>query len=327
MATLTTNYIGLSLASPIIASSSGLTGTVKGVQRCADAGAGAVVLKSLFEEQIESEVATEEESTDLSVHPEAEEYLRQMGRHLGPTSYLTLIEECKKTTTTPIIASVNCVSNKWWGNYAKQIQQVGADALELNISIMPRSADDDAASVEKRVVRIVDKVRQSVTIPLSVKIGPYFTALPSLTTNLRKAGATALVLFNRFYQLDIDIASMELKPGYRFSTPTEIYQTVRWISILYDKVGCQLSASTGVHTAADAIKLLLAGAQSVQICSALYRHGVDTIRQINRELESWMGDHSFNSVDDFRGALAQSESAEPETYERLQYIKALTGLT
>ena len=327
MATLQTSYLGLSLSSPIIASSSGLTGTVKGVKRCAEAGAGAVVLKSLFEEQIESEVDNQEQNVDLSVHPEAQEYLQQMGRHLGPTAYLDLISESKAATKTPIIASVNCVSNKWWCNYAKQIEEAGADAIELNISLMPRDSGEDAAAIEKRVAKIVDKVRQCISIPIAGKIGPYFTALPSLATNLRKAGAQALILFNRFYQLDIDVNKMELKPGYQFSQPTEIYQTVRWISVLYDQVGCQLSASTGVHSATDALKLILAGADSVQICSALYKHGVDIMGKINRDIEGWMDDHSFEKIDAFRGKLAQSQSAHPEAYERLQYIKALTGLT
>lgn len=327
MATLQTSYLGLSLANPIIASSSGLTGTVKGVKRCEEAGAGAVVLKSLFEEQIEAEVDDHEQNVDVSVHPEAEEYLQQMGRHLGPQAYLDLIGESKQQTNIPIIASVNCVSNKWWCNYAKQIEEAGADAIELNISLMPREAGDDATQIEKRVVRLVDKVRQCVSIPIAAKIGPYFTALPALATNLRKAGAGALVLFNRFYQLDIDVSAMELRPGYQFSHPTEIYQTIRWISVLRDRVGCQLSASTGVHSATDALKLILAGADSVQMCSALYKHGVDIMGKVNRDIETWMGDHGFETIDSFRGKLAQSESKNPEAYERLQYIKALTGLT
>ncbi len=327
MATLSTSYLGLSLSNPLIASSSGLTGTVKGVKRCAEAGAGAVVLKSLFEEQIDSEVATENQSVDLSVHPEAEEYIRQMGRHLGPQDYLELIEQSKAQTDIPIIASVNCVSSKWWCNYARQIEEAGADAIELNISIMPRDEKEDAAHIEKRVVRIVDKVRQCLSIPIAAKIGPYFTALPALSSSLRKAGAAALVLFNRFYQLDIDVTTMDLKAGYQFSQSTEIYQTIRWVSILHDKVGCQLSASTGVHSATDALKLILAGAHSVQLCSALYKHGVDILRQIERDIDGWMSDHGFESIDDVRGKLSQAESKSPETYERLQYIKALTGMT
>ncbi len=327
MADLSTTYMGLELRNPIIASSSGLTGTVKGVKAVASAGAGAVVLKSLFEEQIEADVDGAHTEDDMSVHPEAYEYVQQMGKHLGPDAYLELIGEAKKQTDVPIIASLNCVTTKWWGNYARQIEQSGADAIELNISVMPRSADEAARSIEERFVRIVDKVRQNVSLPISAKIGPYFTALPAFATNLRKAGVRALTLFNRFYQLDIDIDALRLAPGYQFSDTHEIYPTLRWISILHKNVGCELSASTGVYRGPDAAKLLLAGAQSVQVCSTLYRNGVQQIGVIQDFLQRWMDEKGFKKVDDIRGRLSQSASDQPEAYERLQYIKALTGLS
>lgn len=327
MADLSTTYMGLNLRNPIVASSSGLTGTLKGVKAVASAGAGAVVLKSLFEEQIEAEVQGAHTEDDLAMHPEAQEYVEQMGKHLGPERYLELIAAAKAETNIPVIASLNSVSTKWWGNYAKQIEQAGADALELNIAIMPRDVDEDGRAIEERFRKIVDKVRKNVSIPIASKIGPYFTSLPSFTTALRKAGVHALTLFNRFYQLDIDIDNLKLAPGYQFSDNHEIYPTLRWISILHKNVGCELSASTGVHRGPDAAKLLLAGAQSVQVCSTLYKNGVQQIGVINDFLSRWMDEKGFKSVDDIRGRLSQSESNEPESYERLQYIKALTGVS
>jgi dihydroorotate dehydrogenase (fumarate) len=327
MADLRSTYMGLNLRNPIIASSSGLTGTVKGVKAVASAGVGAVVLKSLFEEQIEADVDGAHTDEDVSMHPEAYEYVQQMGKHMGPEAYLDLISQVKNETDVPIIASLNCVTTKWWGNYAKQIEEAGADGLELNISVMPRNTNEDARSVEERFTRIVDKVRQNVSLPIATKIGPYFTALPAFTTNLRKAGVRALTLFNRFYQLDIDVDNLKLAPGYQFSDPHEMYPTLRWISILYGNVGCELSASTGVHRGPDAAKLILAGAQSVQVCSTLYKNGVSQIGVILKFLERWMDEQGFKTVDDIRGRLSQSSSKDPEAYERLQYIKALTGLS
>jgi dihydroorotate dehydrogenase (fumarate) len=327
MADLTTSYLGLELENPVVVSSSGITRNVEGVLRCAEAGAGAIVLKSLFEEQIESDAQQEEQATDVSMHPEAQDYVRQMGKHLGPDAYLELIAEAKKKTNVPIIASLNARTTKWWGNYAKQIEKAGADAMELNISIMPRRFEETAESVERRFVNIVDKVRRQTSIPLAAKIGPGFTSLPHFTSELRKAGVRALVLFNRFYQLDINIQTLKLAPGYMFSTPHEVYGPLRWISILHPEVGCDLSASTGVHTGTEAVKLLLAGARTVQVCSTLYKNGIDRIATIRSDIERWMTEKGYEKIDDFRGLLSQSQSEEPEAYERLQYIKALTGVS
>jgi dihydroorotate dehydrogenase (fumarate) len=326
MADTTTSFLALDLSSPIVLSSSSLTNTVSGVTKAAEAGAGAVVLKSLFEEQIEYDLQTEGAGYDYAMHPDAETYVRQMGMHLGPERYLELIADAKEKTGLPIIASVNCVTPKWWGNYGTQIAHAGADAIELNIAIMPRERDE-AIDIENRYVKIVDKVRQQVEIPIAVKIGPYFTSLPNLAEDLRKAGASALVLFNRFYQLDIDIEDLALSPGYQFSTADEIYTSLRWISILSGVVGCQLVASTGVHTGADVIKQLLAGATAVQVCSTVYKNGYEQIRTMNTELVEWMDRKGFETIADFRGKLSQSVSEAPESYERFQYIKALTGLS
>ena len=320
-------YLGHTLRTPIVISSSGLTNTMSGISRAAEAGAGAVVLKSLFEEQIESTIETDGQEMELSMHPEAEQYISQMGMHLGPQRYLELIGEAKAAVDIPIIASMNCVTSKWWGNYGKQIEAAGADAVELNIAVMPRDESEPAEAVEKRYLRIVDRIRQQIDLPLAVKIGPYFTSLPKFASELRKAGASALVLFNRFYQMDIDIEAESLAPGYQFSTPEEIYTSLRWVSILSGDVGCDLSASTGIHSADGVIKQLLAGAATVQMCSALYRSGFEIITQIHDELTAWMERKGYKSISDFQGKLSQSASGDPESYERLQYIKALTGIS
>ncbi|MFO8065436.1 MAG: dihydroorotate dehydrogenase-like protein [Spirochaetota bacterium] len=327
MADLTTSYLGLELENPVVVSSSGITRNVEGVLRCAQAGAGAIVLKSLFEEQIEAESEQEAEDAEVSMHPEAQDYLQQMGKHLGPEAYLSLVEEAKRRTEVPIIASLNSRTTKWWSNYARQLEQAGADAIELNMSIMPRKFDETAHEVERRYLNIIEKVRRSASVPIAAKIGPFFTALPHFAGELRKAGVDALVLFNRFYQLDMNIQTVKLAPGYIFSTPQEVYLPLRWVSILHPEVGCDVSASTGVHTGAEAVKLLLAGAQTVQVCSTLYKNGIDRIATIRNDIERWMTEKGYGSIDDFRGLLNQSNSDQPELHERMQYIKAITGVS
>ena len=325
MATTSVRYLGFDLRSPVILSSSGLTNSVGGIQRAADAGAGAVVVKSLFEEQIEADSGTGADDVDYSAHPEAEQYVRQMSKHLGPNEYLKLLDEAKRAVGIPVIASVNCVTPRWWGDYGTQIATTGADALELNIAIMPRD-DAPPAEIEASYCRIVERVRAQVDLPLAVKIGPYFTSIPRLVSQLRRAGADALVLFNRFYQLDIDIDALALSPGYQFSASQEMHVPLRWISILAGEVGCDLVGSTGIHTGADVVKMLLAGATAVQVCSAVYRDGYDRITAMNTDLRAWMDSHGLQTIEEFRGRLSRIGSHNPEAYERLQYIKALTGL-
>jgi dihydroorotate dehydrogenase (fumarate) len=319
-------YMGLNLRNPIVVSSSSMTQSANGVKKCAENGAGAVVLKSLFEEQIEVDVGAQQRDVDLSIHPEAQEYIEQMGMRLGPSSYLDLIRESKKAVDIPVIASVNCVTAKWWSHYARQIEDAGADALELNISMMPRSFSDDSASVEKRFLSIIETVRKEVGIPLAVKIGPFISSLPHFASKLAQAGASALVLFNRFYQLDIDTSAMKLSSGYQFSSPHEIHLPLRWVSILADNLPIDLAASTGIHDGDAAIKMILAGASAVQMCSGLFLHGFAQIGKTLGEIEKWMTASGMKSIDQFRGRLSQKESKDPAAYERFQYIKALTGL-
>lgn len=324
MANLSTRYMGLTLSNPLIVSSSGLTNTIKGVERCFRSGAGAVVLKSLVEEQIDYDIRDQQETGELSAHPEACDYIDRMAKQLGPTDYLRLIKDSKRRFAEPIIASVNCVSAKWWTDWARQIEDAGADAIELNIAIMPRGITHVASDVEERVVQIVDRVRHLVKVPIAVKIGPYFTALPNMADRLRRRGINSLVLFNRFYQIDIDIATMKLVRGNQFSTGAEIYTTIRWTSIL-SGCGCDIAAATGVETGDDVVKLLLAGAQAVQVCSTLYRNGYEHLSKLLDDLQAWMNRSRFDDVAQFRGLLCQNASTYPASYERLQYIQALGG--
>ena len=326
MADLAVTYMGIQLKNPIIVSSSSLTNTVEKIKRCEVSGAGAVVLKSLFEEQIEAQTAEIEEDSWPYPHPEAFDYVRQMGMRLGQDEYLKLIKDAKKAVKIPVIASLNCITPKWWNSYAAEIARAGADAIELNIAILPTDPEHSAEEIEKTYVRIVEGIRRKVDLPIAAKIGPYFTSLPQITRELRNAGTAALVLFNRFYQLDIDIEKLELAPGYHLSSPDEIYVPLRWIAILSTQVGCELAASTGIHDGSAAIKQLLAGAQVIQICSNLYQKGMGRIKEILEELSSWMDTHGYQKIDEFRGKMSMEVSEKPEYYERLQYIKVLVGL-
>jgi dihydroorotate dehydrogenase (fumarate) len=326
MADLSVTYMGLKLANPLIVSSSSLTNTVVKVKRCEDSGAGAVVLKSLFEEQIEAQTEEIEEESWPYPHPEAFDYVRQMGMRLGQDDYLKLISEAKKSVSIPVIASLNCISPKWWGNYAREIARAGADAIELNIAILPVDPQRSAEDVERTYVRIIEGIRRRVEIPVAAKIGPYFTALPQLARRLSDAGVAALVLFNRFYQMDIDIEKLSLVPGYHLSSPDEIHLPLRWVAVLSGQVGCDIAASTGIHDGTGIIKQLLAGARAVQVCSHLYQKGMDSIGVMLDQLREWMERHHHDKIADFNGKMCMESSEKPEYYERLQYIKVLVGL-
>ena len=326
MPNLATTYMGLTLRNPIVVASCSLVNNSEGVRRCAEAGAGAVVLKSLFEEQMKAETADMEQNIWLPGHPEAFEYVSKMGMAVGPREYLQLIKEAKKTVSIPIIASLNCISPKWWADYAKQIEAAGADALELNISVMPSDPSRTSAEVEQTHFRILEEVKARVDIPIAVKLGSHFSSLAKVAQELCRRGVSALVLFNRFYQLDIDIEKLELVPGYKLSSPHEMSLPLRWIALLAGRLDCDLAASTGVHDGVGAIKQLLAGATVVQLCSTLYRNGVEHVGHILEEIETWMMKHDFDSIDQMRGMLSQMQSDNPELYERLQYIKALVGI-
>jgi len=325
MVSLNTKYMGFELSNPLIVASSSLTKNLDGVKRCADAGAGAIVLKSLFEEQIDVEVKDVEKYILPYWHPEAFDYVRQMGMELGPSDYLGLVKHAKKAVSIPVIASLNCISPKWWISYAKKIVDAGADAIELNIAVMPSDPTRDAKNIEALYFKILEEVDANIDIPIAAKIGPYFTSMAHMANELGKHGVSALVLFNRFYQPNIDIEKLKLSPGYNFSSPEEMGQSLRWIALLSGKLDCDLAAATGIHDASGVIKQILAGANVVQLCSTLYLNGLKQIGIILDELRLWMKKHSFETLDDFRGKLSQMQSKYPESYERIQYIRALVG--
>jgi dihydroorotate dehydrogenase (fumarate) len=325
MVELATTYMGLALRNPFMVASCSLTKTVDGVRRCADAGAGAVVLKSLFEEQILADSHGNGIDTGILWHPEALDYIQRMGLELGPQAYLKLIKDAKQAVSIPVIASLHCVSSGLWTNYVRRIADAGADGIELNISVMLSDPRRDSGHVEKIYMDALESVAHLTSIPVAVKIGPYFTSVARMASELWKRGAKALVLFNRFYQFDIDLDTMELAPGHSLSSPQEIALPLRWISLLSGRVKCDLAASTGVHDADGAAKLILVGATTVQLCSTLYKNGLGQIGTIRGDLERLMEKHGFKSIEQMRGKLSQVKSDRPELYERLQYIKALVG--
>lgn len=326
MQNLETKYMGLKLKNPLIVGSCGLVGNIEGVRRCCDAGAGAIVLKSLFEEQIFADRDEIESYSLPSWHSEAFEYVKNVGMSLGPDNYTRLIENAKKYASIPIMGSLNCVSPKGWIRYAKQIESAGADGLEVNMATISKGHLYDAVKVENEFISIVEQLKSAVSIPISIKIGPHFTSLPNFAQSLKGAGADAIVIFNRFYQFDIDIQEIRISSGNKFSSPEEISLSLRWVAILSGILKCDIAASRGIHNAEGAIKQLLAGASTFQICSAIYINGIDIIGRILGDISGWMEKKNFTKIADFQGRLSQKLSDKPELYHRLQYIKALVGI-
>lgn len=316
-----TSYLGLKLKNPIIVGSSTFTGTVDGIKRCAEAGAGAVVLKSIFEEQILADIKKEEGYTDLYMsNPDADVYMKTFLRGNEISIYEKLIREAKETVDIPIIASINCADKGEWISFAKEFENAGADALELNIAVSPFNREIPSKDIEDEVIAIFSEVKKNVKIPVSVKLGNHFTNIGNLAFRLSMAGAAGLVLFNRYYNPTIDIEKMKVVPGTALSVEEENGDTLRWIKILSSEgIPCELSASTGVHTSEDVVRQLLAGAATVQVCSTLYKNGVSYISEIIAGLEAWMRKHNFNSINDFKGKCSAPEDIK--IFERLQYLR------
>jgi len=327
MIDLSTRYMGLPLKNPLVIASSGLTTTLQGVQNCANAGAGAIVLKSLFEEQILAKVKALSSAAEDLTHSETLEYLEGYGHACGPQEYLALVRDAKQAVKVPIIASLNCVTSECWADYAAQLAKAGADALEINISFLPNTPELTSSLVEDRCACILQAVKSKVDIPVALKIGPYFSAFSHLAQRLGNGAqaADALVLFNRFYRLDIDLNSLQVVAGNPYSSPEEIHTSLRWILLLAGQIDADLAATTGIHEGQDVAKQLLAGAAVTQLCSTVYLNGFVQIKTILEQLRAWMEIHNFTSLNDFRGRLSQVKSSEPASYERLQYIKGLTG--
>jgi len=317
---LNTKYLGLDLRNPIVVGSSTLTGTVEGVKHCADAGAGAVVLKSLFEEQILADVKKEESYSEYDCCPEAVQYMADHFRGNEINHYVSLIKDLKQAVDIPVIASINCMDMGEWVSIAKEFQNAGADALELNIAISPFDKMLEAKTVEDEMIDIFKSVKNSISIPVAVKIGDHFTSIANVVMKLVAAGADGIVLFNRFYNPDIDINALKVVAGGALSVPEENSGTLRWISLIHAQgLRTDLCASTGVHTGEDVVKMLLAGAEAVQMCSSLYHNGLERVREVLDFTENWMKEHSYESLQEFRGKVSSLENAK--TLERLQYLR------
>ena len=318
---LSTSYLGLKLKNPIIVGSSKLTSTFENVKKCIDQGAGAIVLKSLFEEQLltDSDKLIEKDAKYFW-YPEAIDYIRTYSKAYGLREHLDFIREIKDYSDTPVIVSVNCITNKEWPQFSRHFEEAGADAIELNISIFPFDTVTESLSLEDEYVEIVREVKKNVSLPISVKIGPYFTNPNRIAKRLVKAGASGLILFNRFYRPDIDIESQQVVHDNFLSSPQEMTQSLRWINILSQKLECDFSASTGVHDYQAVIKLILAGADSVQLCSALYNKGVGYLDTILFDIEKWMKKNDYKSIDGFKGKVANNTNSTP-AFQRVQYMK------
>ncbi|MBU1169389.1 MAG: dihydroorotate dehydrogenase-like protein [Proteobacteria bacterium] len=333
---LSTKYLGLKLKNPIIVGSSGLTGTVKGVKKLADNGAAAIVLKSLFQEEIffESDDVIRKMKKE---HPDVQyfdydgkknpiEFYGYKVREDNLKRYTTLIRDCKSGVHIPIIASVNCFYDSLeWVLFARELEQAGADALELNMFFPPTDFSANRQGKETIYFETIDKISKEISIPISMKISYYFTDLGPMIKALSETDIKGLVLFNRFFSPDFDIQKLEVKPSFVFSAPSELAQSLRWIAIMANKVSCDLAASTGIHDGEAVIKEILAGADVVQVVSALYIHGPGHIQSMLDDLKSWMKSHGFGSISDFKGKLSQEASKDPKLYERTQFMKYFAG--
>lgn len=325
MADLSTTLMGLRLRNPVVVSSSRLTTSLDGIRACVDAGAGAVVLGSLFEEQVMADTAKAIEEATFLTHTEAEDYFVAMGRNHYMDRYFSLVESAKKAVSVPVIASVNCITAETWTEYAGGFESAGADALELNVFILPSDPSRDGRALESHYREIVARVQRRVKIPVALKIGFHFTAMAEVIQSLSRTGVKALVLFNRFYRPDFDIEGIRLRSAPVFSAPEELAISLQWIALMAGRVGCDLVANTGIHDGAGLIKQLLAGARAAEICTAVQRKGPGHITAMLDELEAWMKRHSFATIGEFNGALSRERSQEPLSFERSQYVRGISA--
>jgi dihydroorotate dehydrogenase (fumarate) len=328
MADLRTTYLGIPLRNPLIAASSGLCESLTGIKLLEENGIGAVVLKSLFEEEIlmDMQANLSRISSAGFTYPETLEFYESHDNLRESTAdYLDLIRTVKAGTSIPIIASVNCISAQQWTYFPRQMQDAGADALELNLFILPSDLKRSAAENEQIYLDIVAEIRKQVRIPIALKVSYYFSNLAAFLKKLSGTGIQGLVLFNRFYQPDIDIEKMEVSSAGVFSTASDMSISLRWIAILANRLDCDLAASTGVHDGKAVIKQLLAGAQAVQLASVLYQQGPEFIRVMLDELQIWMERKKFSDIDSFRGMLSQSLSSNPAAFERVQFMRYFRG--
>jgi dihydroorotate dehydrogenase (fumarate) len=328
MTDLTTKYMGISLRNPLIAGSSGLTDNKENILKLEKYGIGGVVLKSLFEEEIiiEKQSNLKRMTSGGFLYPETVEFYEfEEGPRESTIEYLNLIRELKKASVIPIIASINCVTASQWTYFPKEIESAGADAIELNLFILPSDLNRSAEENEKVYFQIIDEVVKQVKIPVAVKISYYFSNLATMIKRLSETNISGIVLFNKFYSPDFDIDTFDMTSGNVLSSPGDLPVSLRWIAIMAERVSCDLAASTGVHDGSALIKQLLAGAKAVQITSVLYKYGIEHVAKILEDLKNWMEKHKFSSIDQFRGKMSQSKSSDPASYERIQFMKYFRG--
>jgi len=325
---LSTTYLGLTLQNPLVASASPLSEEIGNLRRLEDAGAGAVVLHSLFEEQI----AVESHELDRFLSSGAESFAESLSYfpdmtayNLGPEGYLEHIAKAKAAVKIPIIASLNGASPGGWTRYAKKIEEAGADALELNIYTVSTDPAVDGAQVEQLYCDLVSQVTAGLKIPVAVKLAPYFTAMASLAQRLEAAGAAGLVLFNRFYQPDFDLEALEVAPSLHLSTPHELLTRLHWVAILYGRIKADLAITGGIHTAQDVLKAMMAGARVAMMTSALLKRGIEYLAQVRAELVAWMEEHEYESIRQMQGSMSQRSVANPKAFLRANYLKVLSS--
>lgn len=322
---LTTTYLGLTLRSPLVAAASPLSEDIDNVKRMEDAGAGAVVMHSLFEEQLRPQVAsrssrrtgTVEAANSLARLPEPSPF------HITPEAYLEHLNTLKQKVKLPLIASLNGVSPGGWIEYARQLEAAGADALELNIYAIPTEMEITGEQIEQTYLKILTAVKSTVVIPVAIKLSPFFTNMANMARRLDLAGADGLVLFNRFYQPDIILRTLEVEPNVLLSTSQDMRLPLRWIALLYGRIRASLAATSGIHTGQDVVKMLMAGASVTMLCSVLLRHGIEHLREIELEMREWMQEHGFETVRQLQGQMSQQRCADPTAFERAQYMRAL----
>jgi len=328
MVDLSTKYMGMALKNPLVPSASPLSSDVDNIKRMEDAGAAAVVLHSLFEEQIEYDAealahflerGTESYAEALTYFPPHDEFRRE------PDEYVELIREAKEAVDIPIIPSLNGVSLGGWIEYAKRFEEAGADAIELNVYFIPTNFHLMSYDVEDLYVKLLKEVKRHVSIPVAMKLSPYFSAMPNVASMLDAEGADALVLFNRFYQPDIDIEELEVTPNLQLSTPVEMRLPMRWIAILYGHVDCSMALTSGIHSAEDIIKAMMVGADVANVCSVLLKQGIEHIRPLLQGVTTWMEDHEYESIEQMKGSMSHRSVAEPAALERANYMKVLNS--
>jgi len=324
MADLTTKYLGLELRNPLIVGSCGLTADIENLKEMEKYGAGAVVLKSLFEEEIELEMKqniADMTGANSNIYPEIFDMFDLETVEDTMTKYLTLISDAKKDLSIPVIPSINCVSVGEWTYFAKKIQEAGADALELNVFLMPSDFSKTADDNEKVYFDVIKKVKSEIDIPVALKVSYYFTNLANMLQRLSETDVDGLVLFNKFFAPDFDVNNFRIVPSNLYSSPSDLSISLRWIAIMAEKVNCDIAASTGVHSGRAVVKELLAGADAVQFASVLYKNGTNYIQTMLDDLTNWMEEVGFESIDEFRGKMSQAKSINPAVYERAQFMK------